>query len=263
MMGFAVIVGASLVSTINFNINLLLGFITSFSLTAASMAINDYYDRDIDVINEPKRPIPSGIITIKEALIFSCILTTIGLGCAIVTSILSFFTGLIAWLVCMIYSTIGKRKGFYGNLLVSTCVTIPIIYGSIVIKNSIEVNSILFAALIFFANTGREVAKGIVDVKGDTQKKVKTVAVVHGEKKAAIVAVSFLFMAVALSPVPWTLGLVSPWFIPFVIITDVGLIKCSISLLKDSSRENARKVKNQMLIWFILGLVAFLAGNLK
>jgi geranylgeranylglycerol-phosphate geranylgeranyltransferase len=55
MMGFAVIVGAFLVSPLNFTTNLLLGFVTAFSLTAASMAINDYYDREIDAINEPNR----------------------------------------------------------------------------------------------------------------------------------------------------------------------------------------------------------------
>ena len=73
MMGFAVIVGASLVSYPNFSTNLLLGFITSFTLTAASMAINDYYDRDIDAINEPQRPIPSGAISPREALFLAVV----------------------------------------------------------------------------------------------------------------------------------------------------------------------------------------------
>ena len=73
MMGFAVIVGASLVSALNFSINLLLGFVTSFTLTGASMAINDYYDREIDAINEPNRPIPSGAVSPKEALSFAAV----------------------------------------------------------------------------------------------------------------------------------------------------------------------------------------------
>ena len=83
MMGFAVIVGASLVSTLNLTLNLLFGFVTSFALTAASMVINDYYDREIDAINEPNRPIPRGDVSPKEALIFALILSADRIGCSL------------------------------------------------------------------------------------------------------------------------------------------------------------------------------------
>ena len=69
MMAFAVVVGAALVAPLNFTVNLLLGVVTAFSLTAASMVINDYYDREIDAINEPNRPIPRGSVKPKEALV--------------------------------------------------------------------------------------------------------------------------------------------------------------------------------------------------
>ena len=72
MIGFAVIVGVAFASTrvLGFFLpHLFYGFITGFMLTAASMAINDYYDREIDAINEPNRPIPSGLNTPKEALV--------------------------------------------------------------------------------------------------------------------------------------------------------------------------------------------------
>jgi geranylgeranylglycerol-phosphate geranylgeranyltransferase len=265
MMGIAVIVGAILAGnpTLTAIQNMILGFITGFTLTASSMVINDFYDREIDSINEPNRPIPSGIITIREALIFSSILSIIGFVSSVATSTLVFLISIIAWIVCMTYSTIGKRKGLYGNFLVSTCVTIPIMYGNIMIENSIDVNILLLATLIFFANTGREITKGIVDVTGDKQKKVNTLAVVYGEQKAAVIAVLFFLVAVILSPLPLLLEFVTPWFIPGVVVTDFGLIKCSISLLQDSSRNNAKKVKNQVLIWFIPGLLAFFMGNLK
>jgi predicted nucleic acid-binding Zn ribbon protein len=34
-------------------------------------------------------------------------------------------------------------------------------------------------------------------------------------------------------------------------------------LLKDFSRENARKVKNTVLLWFLIGLLAFIVGALR
>jgi len=67
-------------------------------------------------------------------------------------------------------------------------------------------------------------------------------------------------LAVALSPTPWLLGLVSVWFIPLVLVTDSGLLACSFMLLRNYSRENARMVKNSVLLFFIFGLLAFVAG---
>jgi 4-hydroxybenzoate polyprenyltransferase len=53
---------------------------------------------------------------------------------------------------------------------------------------------------------------------------------------------------------------VSIWFIPFVLVTDIGLIWCSISLIRDPLRENARKIKRFVLYLFIFGLLSFIAG---
>ena len=81
MMGFAVIVGAALAGPNTLSTlwqNLAYGFVTGFMLTAASMAIIDYYDRETNAVNEPNRPIPSGLIKPKEALAFSLVSTVIG-----------------------------------------------------------------------------------------------------------------------------------------------------------------------------------------
>lgn len=263
MMGLAVVVGAVLASPNDLYAswpNLVYGFVNGFTLTAASMAINDYYDRGIDAVNEPNRPIPSGLIKPKEALAFAFILTAIGFTAACLTNIFCFVLAVFAWMVFVTYTTVGKRSGMPGNFLVSTCVAIPFIYGSIAVVNAVKLNVLVFAFMAFLSNTGREVTKGIVDVKGDEMQGVKTLAVRYGEKKAAIVAAIFYLFAVLLSPIPWLLNRVSFWFIPLVATTDFGLAASSFMLLKDYSRENARKVKNLVLLWFIIGLLAFVAG---
>jgi len=265
MMGFAVIVGATLARPDDLSIlwqNLVYGFITGFMLTSASMAINDYYDREIDAINEPKRPIPSGLIRPKEALIFAFVLTAIGFATAYLTNIFCFMTAIIAWAIFVIYLTVGKRSGLPGNFLVSTCVFIPFLYGNYAIASTIEPNVLIFASMVFLSNTGREITKGIVDVQGDKLQNVRTLAVRFGEKTAAVAAAFFYIFAALLSPIPWFLNLVSFWFIPFVIVTDLGLVTSSFMLIRDCSRENARKIKNAALLWFIVGLVAFVIGAL-
>jgi geranylgeranylglycerol-phosphate geranylgeranyltransferase len=269
MMGFAVLVGAALASLNKMSQSwqsLAYGFITGFTLTAASMSINDYHDREIDIINEPNRPIPSGLIKPREALGFAFVLTVIGLVSAYLTNTgypLCLVTATIAWMVSVGYTTVGKRSGLPGNFLVSICVAIPFVYGSVAIANEIKLNVLLFASMVFLSITGREITKGIVDVEGDKAQNVKTLAVRYGEKNAAVAGAAFYLSAVLLSPIPWFLNLVSLWFIPFVAVTDIELVASSFVLLKDCSRENARKIKNTALLWFIFGLLAFIAGTVR
>ncbi len=263
MMGFAVFVGAVLAHPEFFNsswLGVLYGFVTGFALTAASMTINDYYDRAIDAINEPTRPIPSGLISSREALVFVFALSSIGFVFAYLTSILCLAVAVIAWVIMVTYVTVGKRSGLPGNFLVSTCVAVPFIYGSIIALGYVPLNVLLFTLMAFLSNTGREITKGIVDVKGDKAEGVKTLAVRYGERTAAAVAAVFYLLAIFLTPLPWYLGIVSFWFIPFVLTTDIGLAVSSFLLIKDYSRENARKIKKLVLLWFILGLLAFVFG---
>jgi geranylgeranylglycerol-phosphate geranylgeranyltransferase len=169
----------------------------------------------------------------------------------------------LAWTVTVAYTIVGKRSGLPGNFLVSTIVAIPLIYGSYALAETITLNVLVFAAMAFLAITGREITKGIVDVQGDKARNIKTLAVRFGEKAAAVVAVWFYVLAVLMSPLPLFLNLVSIWFIPLVAVTDLGLTASSFMLLRDYSRENAKKVKNTVLLWSLIGLLAFVIGSVR
>lgn len=261
MMAFAVIVGASLVAPLNLTTNLFLGVVTSFLLTAASMVINDYYDREIDAINEPNRPIPRGDVSPKEALVFAAALTIIGLVAAFETNMESFLVAITATIISISYITKGKGTGLPGNFLVSATVVIPFIYGGLVV-GQIQTSTLLFVAIVFLSNTGREITKGIVDVEGDRSHDIKTIAVAYGKRTAAAVAAVFSFLAILLSPLPWMWELVSDLFLPPVILTDIGLGVSSVMLLRNYSRKNAKRTKNLTLVWFATGLLAFILGKM-
>jgi geranylgeranylglycerol-phosphate geranylgeranyltransferase len=264
MMGFAVIVGAVIATSrapASFpTSNLAYGFVTGFALTAGSMAINDYYDREIDAVNEPNRPIPSGLVKPTEALGLALILAIVGFAAAYMTGFRSLAVAVVSWAVFTTYTTVGKRSGLPGNFLVSTCVAIPFVYGSVVATDAVDLNVLIFVSMVFLSNTGREITKGIADVEGDIKQNVKTLAVRFGSGTASVAASLFNIAATLLSPIPLFLGLVSLWYVPFVSITDIGLVASSIGLLKNPSRENARRTKRIVLVWFVVGLLAFLVG---
>ena len=263
MMGFAVIVGAALASRasmIQQVQNLMLGFSTGFFLTGASMVINDYYDREIDAVNEPARPIPSGSVSPSEALTFALGLTFVGFLTAAITNWQSFVVAIAAWVIFTLYTTKGKRLGFLGNLMVSTCIVVPFVYGGYVVGKGLYPTTSVFVAIAFLSNSGREVTKGIVDVQGDRENRVRTIAVLYGEQKAAALAAVLYLSAVSFTPLPWLWGVVTFWYLPFVLLTDMGLILASVLLVISPSRENARRIKNRNLVWFFTGLIAFIAG---
>ncbi len=263
MVGVAIIVGAVITGGFSILANLLLlwySFITGFTLTGASMTINDYYDKEIDTINEPDRPIPSGRISPRGAIIFTALLSITGLVSSWCISLETFTVALIAWIVMMLYSMWGKKTGFLGNLMVSTCIALPFVYGGL-LSNRVW-PSMSFSVLAFLSNTGREITKGIVDVEGDKEAGVNTIAVVNGSSRAADIATLFYLSAVASSVVPIYLDLVSYWYIPFVAITDIGLIISSYQVTADPSRETAKKIKTQILYYMIIGLIGFAAGSL-
>lgn len=240
---------------------LLLGSSTGFLLTGASMAVNDYCDRHIDAINEPGRPIPSGLVRPGEALALAAALAALGLSAALATGPECLAIALASLAISLLYSTAGKRTGLPGNLLVSACVAIPFIYGGFAAGRGLGPSLGVFASMAFLSNAGREVTKGIADIEGDGARGVRTVAVARGGRAAAALALAFFALAVALSAIPPLLGLVSAWYLPPVIAADLGFLRSSLRVLRNPTRPEALGAKRSALAWMALGMIAFLAGS--
>lgn len=263
MLGVAIIIGAFItggMQILSDRWSLVFAFLTGFTMSGAAMAINDYYDREIDAINEPQRAIPSGRISPRSAVVFTGFLSVIGLASSYMISMEALLIAVLAWIVMMTYSVWGKKTGFLGNLMVSISVALPFMYGG-VMTGSLAA-SLSFSGIAFLANTGREITKGIVDVDGDRKEGVRTIAVTSGEKNAAMIASLFFLSAVLVSIYPIYSQIVSFWYIPFVAITDLGLIYSSYQVISDPTRETSRQVKTRILYLMLVGLIGFAAGSL-
>ena len=260
MMGFAVVVGEFIALSGSLpTFRALLGFPVAFLLTAATMILNDYYDRSIDQINNPERPIPSGAVSPRAALALVFLFSTLGILTSALVNSLAMIIALLSLILMVFYNTIGKRTGFLGNIVVSVCVSLPFVFGGYAVQN-MRLLLWVFAFVALFSNLGREVTKGIADVAGDRTHGVRTVAVVFGSGIASLAASSLFVVAILLSVFPHVLDLVSGFYLPAVVVSDLGFVTSVISLLRNHSVENAKAVKNRVLIWMMIGLVAFLLG---
>src|SRR4030043_124773 len=87
IMGLAVLIGEIIAYPGLFLQPAVFGFLTAFTLTGAAMAINDYFDRYVDAVNEPERPLPKGLVSPGSAVSFSAFLSVLGLASAFVLGV--------------------------------------------------------------------------------------------------------------------------------------------------------------------------------
>jgi geranylgeranylglycerol-phosphate geranylgeranyltransferase len=236
------------------------GFLTASLMMAGTMVANDIYDVEIDRVNSPQRPLPSGTVKTREATALAVALSAAAIGFSALLNLWTFLTALLALALMVYYNTRGKKTGLIGNAVVSFNVALPFFYGGLAV-NSIRPLLFIFSVVAFLANFGREVAKGIADVKGDSLRQVRTLAVVRGTKVAALASAGLFVTAVLLSFLPPFLETISWLYYPPVIFADVGFLYSAYRLVSNQTPENIRAVKGHVLIWMLLGLVGFLLGG--
>ena len=239
---------------------LLYGFGSGFFLTSASMVINDIYDREIDLINAPNRPIPSGLISVKEAWIYGVLLILAGMISAYLINTYCFVIALVSSLVSLTYNMRFKKYGLIGNFMVSFCVAMPFLFGNYAVFGKSNLLNI-FSLAAFLVNTGREIIKGIADVEGDAKRDVRSIARTYGIKTAVSAAIIFFIIAIPIVFIPFIYSWVSFNYLLIIIFSVIGLLYESYKLLRECDVDSALKSKKRVLIYMFLALIAILVGG--
>ena len=103
----------------------LLGLLLAGPLVCAtSQAVNDWFDRHVDAINEPQRPIPSGRMPGRWGLIIACLWTGLSLLVALALGPWGFGAAAIGLALAWAYSAPPlrlKRNGWWGNAACGLC----------------------------------------------------------------------------------------------------------------------------------------------
>ena len=205
--------GAALTASLLFNIEVtpLQWFLLLTGVAAGSAAadtITGYNDRDIDAIMErtKTRPIPSGRISPRNALIFGLILTTVSLVCAWLINYIAL--GLMAFGLfdnIIVYSKWLKRRSQANIILGGFSGAAPALIGYVAVTTqNIEIGLVMAALVFFWIPT--HIWSLALHVKKDyTKAKVPMLPVVVDERTSVrVIAITTLFM-VAFSIVPFFL----------------------------------------------------------
>jgi heme o synthase len=205
--------GAALTASLLFNIEVtpLQWFLLLTGVAAGSAAadtITGYNDRDIDAIMErtKSRPIPSGRISPRNALVFGLILTTVSLVCAWLINYIAL--GLMAFGLfdnIIVYSKWLKRRSQANIILGGFSGAAPALIGYVAVTTqNIEIGLVMAALVFFWIPT--HIWSLALHVKKDyTKARVPMLPVVVDERTSVrVIAITTLFM-VAFSIVPFFL----------------------------------------------------------
>jgi geranylgeranylglycerol-phosphate geranylgeranyltransferase len=263
MIGFAVIIGFFVSKPVEVKVvQAALGFLTGFFICAYSMSINDIYDLEVDRVNRPQRPIPSGRVSTQAAFRLSLLVLIAGIATSVLTlSPLAVFIATLYAFLSWLYNSRAKQTGLPGNLIVASSLAIPFIYGGVVSEGNLTRSLLLMMAFTsFFSGVGREVVKAMADIEGDAKRGISSVARSKGLRPAASVGAAFFVLAVVTSWVPLVLGVANSFYAYGVVVPDLIFTYLAASILVKHDPANAHRVKRVALAGMAVGLVVFVGG---
>jgi len=197
---------------------LVVALVGAWGVAMSTQITNDVADREIDAIDKPDRPIPSGKITVDDAQTAGILGYALSIICGIMVSwtMAAFYTGIV--IISIHYNYHGKGLPLIGNIEVAVCVASIPIFGA---ASQLRPWDLWFLFLfIFVFEIGRELVVTAQDVEADKAQDLKTLPVYIGQKASFYVAA--IFYAASVFPVMYSEG--APGFGQIFIFGSYGLL---------------------------------------
>ena len=195
MWAFACGVVASGVSLRDNWILILIGILLAGPLVCAtSQAVNDWFDRHVDAINEPNRPIPSGRMPGRWGLYLAVLWTMVSRAVALALGPWGFGAAALGLALAWAYSMPPirlKENGWWGNLACGLSYEgLAWITGAAVMAGGAfpETRSVILALLYSLGAHGIMTLNDFKSMRGDAQMGVRSLPVQLGPRRAAFTA---------------------------------------------------------------------------
>lgn len=256
--GLSLLTAFAITKTIFSLETILLIFFSMAFITSAGFSINDYFDRESDAIIKPKRPIPSGIFSLKQVVALSAFLFTVGLALAFLINWLSFVILLVDSILLVIYSSVIKKKsGFVANILVGLLVGTAFIYGEATVSQQISLVSLSLYP-ICFGTIGGNILRDILSLEGDTKTGYPTLPKTIGNKTSVRIAAFFFIVTAILAPLPFFLQF-SYYYLFLIMLWSILLVYASIRLVASNpTLPNVRKYERLITMSMMLLILSLI-----
>ena len=234
---------------------------------ATSQAANDWFDRYVDAINEPDRPIPSGRVPGRWGLYIALIWTVLSLAVAATLGAWGFGAALFGLALAWAYSAPPlrlKRNGWWGNSAVGLCYEgLPWFTAAAIMSGGSPGWPVVVVALLYSAGAhGIMTLNDFKSLEGDRKTGIASLPVQLGPERAAILAC--ITMALAQLAV---IALLFAWQRPLHAAAMVVSLLIQIVLMRrllHSPRELAPWYNGTGVSLYVLGMLitAFAVADL-
>jgi geranylgeranylglycerol-phosphate geranylgeranyltransferase len=219
-----------------------IGLTMAAVLNAASNALNQIYDLEIDRVNKPKRPLPSGRLSIHDAWVFTLVAYVVALALAWFVQPAGrhecFWIVVIATMITVLYSVPPfrtKRLGIWANVTIAIPRGVLLkVAGWSAVKTIVGVEPWYIGSIFGLFLLGASTTKDFADMEGDARGGCRTLPIMYGVRRAAwMISPSFVVPFVMISVGAWA-GILTGHFVLLqalaVLMTGYGLYVCYLML---------------------------------
>src|SRR6185436_14174791 len=189
-----------------------IGLVMAAVLNAASNALNQIYDLEIDRVNKPKRPLPSGRLSLDDAWVF----TIVTYAAALVLAWLvapggrheCFWIVVAATLMTFLYSAPPfrtKRLGIWANVTIAIPRGVLLkVAGWSAVKTIVGAEPWFIGTIFGLFLLGASTTKDFADMEGDARGGCRTLPIIYGVRRAAwMISPSFILPFIMIAVGTW------------------------------------------------------------
>lgn len=133
--------------------DILLLILSTIGLYGGGIVFNDIFDLELDRVERPERILPSGRLSLRNAVSFGILLLSIGIITASLVSFSSMMTAVLITLFALLYDKFGKHHAILGPINMGACRGLNLLLGMSVVPLSASGNLVylIFMPVVFIA----------------------------------------------------------------------------------------------------------------
>ena len=232
-----------------------------YSFMASWNALNDYLDLEIDKINRPDRPLPSGRISKSLALtaiILTCLISFVSLflagqiANAMTENFENWYPTIFIWIIALALLVnyeddrilLGlKNRGLPGNLAISISVGLVVLFGAAGLFEPLNERAVSLFFIGTLYNLSREIIKDVEDMDGDEGR--NTYAMRVGAENARLTSWVILLITLVALLTPFALGIFELLHIIFIAPGLFSLMSVKKHIYLGEDTAASRLIKSQ------------------
>ena len=226
-------------------IHCILTIIGTSLVCAGSSVMNHYLEREQDsrMQRTKNRPLPSGVVQPRQALIFGIILAVVGLTALSVINLFTVGLALLTLLTYVVIYTPLKQKSTVSLLIGAIPGALPTLGGWVAVRNQISIESFVLFLILFFWQMPHFLALSWM-YKQDYEKGGFKMAAVLDKtgKKVAIQAIAYCVLLVVVSILLKVYGATGNLYLAGTMLLGGSFLYSTLVFYKEISAVNARKV---------------------